>query len=177
MSTINRTAGSSRSNDNFTAIFQAASDEYHRATGKPLDTHPFTTQLDGCDSPEAALKVFRTQAQAFSKFRKNDEKLMKWLGLIAHIVFTFSEALGEGIALVRCFISTIYHSPMPFPQTFSPAKTIFTGIGVLFTVCFFTESLNARMCNVRVHRQRRMLLRTMTHSPASSSAFTSSFNA
>jgi hypothetical protein len=70
MSTTNRTAGSSRSNDNFTAIFQAASDEYHRVTGKPLDTHPFTTQLDGCDSPEAALKVFRTQAQAFSKFRK-----------------------------------------------------------------------------------------------------------
>ena len=107
MSATNRTAGSSRSKDNFTAIFQAASDEYQRATGNPLDTHPFTTQLDGCDSPEAALKVFQTQAQAFSKFRHNDEKLMKWLDPIVHIVFTFSETLGEGVALVRSFIGTI----------------------------------------------------------------------
>src|SRR5712691_6020981 len=103
MSTTNRTASSLRSNDNFTAIFQAASNEYQRTTGKLLDTHPFTTQLDGCDSPEAALNVFRTQAQAFSEFRKGDEKLIKWLDPIVHVVFTFSGTLGEGIGLVRCF--------------------------------------------------------------------------
>jgi hypothetical protein len=103
MSTTNRTAGSSRSNDNFSAIFQAASNEYERTTGKRLDTHPFATQLDGCDSPKAALNVFRTQAQALSDFRKGDEKLMKWLDPIVHIVFTFSDTLGEGIGLVRRF--------------------------------------------------------------------------
>ena len=70
MPTTNRTAGPSRLKDNFTAIFQAASDESYRATGKPLDTHPFTTQLDGCDSPEAALKVFRAQAKALANFAK-----------------------------------------------------------------------------------------------------------
>lgn len=107
MSTTIRTAGSSRSNDNFTAIFQVASNEYQRTTRKLLDAHPFATQLDSCDSPEAALNVFRAQAQAFSKFRKSDEKLMKWLDPIVQIVFTFSETLGEGIGLVRRFIRLI----------------------------------------------------------------------
>ena len=103
MSTANRTASSSQSNANFTAIFQAASNEYQRTTGKRLDTHPFTTQLDDCDSPEAALNVFRTQVQDFSKFRESDEKLMKWLDPIVHLVFTFSKTLGEGIGLVCRF--------------------------------------------------------------------------
>ena len=103
MSTTNITAGFSQTNDKFTAIFQAALNEYQRTTGKPLDTHPFATQLDGCNSPEATLNVFLTQAQAFSKFRQGDEKLMKLLDPMVHIIFTFSETLGEGIGLVcRC---------------------------------------------------------------------------
>jgi hypothetical protein len=32
---------------------------------------------------------------------------MKWLDPIVHIVFTFSETLGEGIALVRRFVRPI----------------------------------------------------------------------
>ena len=176
MSTTNRTADSSRSNDNSTAIFQFASGEYKRATGKPLDIHPFTTQLDGCDSLEAALKVFRTQAQAFSKFRKNDEKLMKWLDPIVHIVFTFSETLGEGMALVRRFIRLILSfSNVLLPDVFTRENDLHRYRGS-FHVCFFPEYLIARMSNVRAHRQRWTLLRTMTHSHASSSAFTSSFN-
>ncbi|KAH9954999.1 hypothetical protein BC827DRAFT_1386551 [Russula dissimulans] len=39
---------------------------------------------------------------------------MAWLDPMVHILFTFSATLGEGIGL-----------------SFSPAKTIFTGIGVL----------------------------------------------
>jgi len=100
MSATNQAAGPSRSTDNFTAIFQAASSEYERVTGKPLDTHPFSTQLDSCDSPEAVLNAFRTQAQAFDKFCKGDEKLMTWLDPMVHILFTFSATLGEGIGLV-----------------------------------------------------------------------------
>jgi hypothetical protein len=104
MSTINQTAGPSRSTDNFTAIFQAALDEYQAVTGKSLDTHPFATQLDDCDSPEAFSNVLRTQAQAFSKFRKGDEKLMAWLDPTINILYTFSGTLGEGIGLVSHLI-------------------------------------------------------------------------
>jgi len=100
MSTTGRTASPSQSTDNFTAIFQAASREYQRVTGKPLDTHPFSKQLDSCNSPEAVSNVLRTQAQAFSKFRQGDEKLMAWLDPTVNILFTFSATLGEGIGLV-----------------------------------------------------------------------------
>ncbi|KAH9984815.1 hypothetical protein BJV77DRAFT_159045 [Russula vinacea] len=102
------------STDNFTAIFNAALNEYKTLTGKRLDTHPFAAQLESCQNPEAVSDVLRTQAQAFSKFREGDEKLMAWLSPTILILSTFSDTLGEGISLA-----------------FSPAKTIFTGIGVL----------------------------------------------
>jgi hypothetical protein len=106
MSTTNQTAGPST--DNFTAIFNAAIVEYQTLTGKPLGTHPFATQLDTCQNPEAVSNLLRTQAQAFSKFRKGDEKLMTWLDPTIHILSAFSDTLGEGISLV----SNIVHLHM-----------------------------------------------------------------
>ena len=98
MSQSRQTAGSSV--DNFTAILNAASTEYHRVTRKRLDTHPFAALLDTCNTPGAILNLFRTQAQAFSNFCKGDERLMAWLDPIVHILFVFSGTLGEGIGLV-----------------------------------------------------------------------------
>ncbi|KAF8461462.1 hypothetical protein DFH94DRAFT_700051 [Russula ochroleuca] len=97
MNASNQVAGPST--DNFTAIFNAASNEYQRMTGKRLDTHPFAAQLDTCRSPGAVSNVLRTQAQAYNKFRKGDEKLMTWLNPTVNILFTFSATLGEGIGL------------------------------------------------------------------------------
>jgi hypothetical protein len=99
--------GTSPSNDNFTAIFQAASSEYKMITGKSLDTHPFAKQLDNCESPQAFSSVFRTQAQSFSKSRKSNDRLVELLDPIVNILFTFSATLGEGIGLVRHLIRFI----------------------------------------------------------------------
>ncbi|KAI0249076.1 hypothetical protein BJV78DRAFT_1354551, partial [Lactifluus subvellereus] len=101
---------------NFSSIFETAAKEYKKLTKKDLHNHPFATQLDRCDSPSAVLGIFQNQAQAFDQLRNGDERLMKWLSPTVHILFTFSATLGEGIGL-------------PFP----PAKTIFTGIGVLLS--------------------------------------------
>jgi hypothetical protein len=120
MSATNQAAGpsrASRSTDNFTVIFQAASTEYERVTGKRLDSHPFATQLDSCDSPEAVLNALRTQVQAFDKSCKVDEKLMAWLDPMVHILFTFSATLGEGIGLVSHPICSVE----PFFDTRSSA--------------------------------------------------------
>ena len=105
MSTSNQSAVPSTSTDNFTAIFNAASSEYARVTKKRLDTHPFASQLDACDSPKAVSDLLRTQAKAFSKFCKGDEKLMAVLDPTVHILFTFSATLGEGIGLVSFLVS------------------------------------------------------------------------
>ena len=89
------------STDNFTAIFNAAENEYQTITGKTLKTHPFATQLETCQNSDAVSNLLRTQAQAFGKFHKGDEKLMAWLDPTIHILSTFSDTLGEGISLVR----------------------------------------------------------------------------
>jgi hypothetical protein len=107
MSASNQVAGPSSSNDNFTAIFNVASEEYLRVTGKRLDTHPFAAQLDACRSPETVSNVLRTQVQAFKKFRKGDERLMTWLNPIVNILFTFSATLGNGIGLVSSLIHSV----------------------------------------------------------------------
>jgi hypothetical protein len=119
MSATNQTAGlsTSSSTDNFIAIFNAASTEYQRVTGKHLQTHPFAAQLDACHSSKAVSDLLRTQTQAFSTFRKGDDKLMAWLDpMINNCPPTFDS------------------------QPFSPAKTIFTGIGVLLGVSFSPNS-------------------------------------
>ena len=98
MSTSSQTPGPSTSN--FAAIFDAASREYKSLTKKDLASHPLAAAIEGYDSPDAILGVFRKQASAFDKFRKGDGKLMEWLTPIVNILFTFSETLGEGVGLV-----------------------------------------------------------------------------
>lgn len=69
-------------------------------TRKRLDTHPFATQLNACQNPEAISNLFRAQEHTFSKILKGDERLMAWLDPTIHILFTFTDSLGEGIGLV-----------------------------------------------------------------------------
>ena len=98
MSTSSQTPDPSTSN--FAAIFDAASREYKSLTKKDLATHPLAAAIEGYNSPDAILNVFRKQASAFDKFRKGDDKLMEWLTPIVNILFTFSGTLGEGAGLV-----------------------------------------------------------------------------
>ena len=107
MSTTKQPTGPSQLTDSFTAIFKAAESEYKRVTGKPLDTHPLATKLRSCENPADISKVFRTQAQVFSKFCKGDDKLMKLLDPTIYILFTFSETLGEGIGLVSHLLRSV----------------------------------------------------------------------
>ncbi|KAI0281075.1 hypothetical protein BC826DRAFT_1144696 [Russula brevipes] len=102
------------STNNFTAIFTVAQDEYKKLTGQDLRRHPLALKFDTCRSPEDVSNIFQTQAQALITFNKGNEALMRWLNPTVNILFIFSATLGEGIGL-----------------PFSPAKTIFTGIGVL----------------------------------------------
>ncbi|KAI0280250.1 hypothetical protein BC826DRAFT_1112292 [Russula brevipes] len=102
------------STDNFIAIFSVAQDEYKKLTGHDVRRHPLALKFDTCRSPEDVSKLLQMQGQALSTFNKGNEALMRWLNPTVNILFILSGTLGEGIGL-----------------PFSPAKTIFTGIGVL----------------------------------------------
>jgi len=141
MSTSDQTADPSTSN--FTAIFDAASQEYKTLTKRDLGTHPFAAALEGHNSPDAIVAVFRKQARTFDRFCKGDDKLMAWLTPIVNILFMFSATLGEGIGLVSIH-SFFYISAVLQPsilQPFSPARVVFTGIGVLLGVGLLPSSL------------------------------------
>ena len=110
-------------------MFNVASSEYQRVTGNRLDTHPFAAQLSTCDSPGAVSNLLRAQAQAFSKFRKSDEKLMAWLDPTVHIL---SATLGEGIGLVRrlnsfgmAVLRHVLRSHYHLPRQFLPQSGFF----------------------------------------------------
>jgi hypothetical protein len=106
MSTSNQTTD--RSSANFTAIFDAAENEYKTLTKQDLGTHPFAAAFGNSSSADSVLDVFQTQAQAFDKFRKGDDKLMAWLTPIVHILFIFSGTLdGIGLVSPRSFYDTL----------------------------------------------------------------------
>ncbi|KAH8984888.1 hypothetical protein EDB86DRAFT_2810520, partial [Lactarius hatsudake] len=98
----------------FGTIFGAALEAHKKQTKKDVTFHPLATQLQSCDTPSAILAILRAQVQAFDQSQSADEKLTKWLDPTVNVLYAFSATLGEGVGLA-----------------FPPAKTIFTGIGVL----------------------------------------------
>jgi hypothetical protein len=137
MPTINEAGGHSRLTDDFTAIFEGAASEYQRVTGKPLDTHPFATQLDGCDSSQSFSNVLRAQAQALSASRKGDDKLelMAWLDPIVHILFTFSDSVSDAWRRDRIVSHVIF-----------PVLSLFN---ILRLSAILTGQNNLHWCDVR----------------------------
>ena len=106
MSTSKQTTDLSTAN--FTAIFDAASNEYKTLTKQDLQTHPFAAAFENSNSPDSVMNVFRRQAQAFDKFCKGDDKLMALLTPIINILFLFSGTLGEGVGIVSVPFFMIY---------------------------------------------------------------------
>ncbi|KAH9169472.1 hypothetical protein EDB89DRAFT_2073004 [Lactarius sanguifluus] len=102
------TTGQTTTPSDFKSILDAALSEYKKKTGKELLDHPLAPEVQRCDSVDAILAIIRGQAKAFQRFRDGDQRLMKWIGPVVDVLFTFSATLSEGVALA------------PFP----PAKVI-----------------------------------------------------
>jgi hypothetical protein len=97
MSTSNPPPSSSSAN--FTKIFDAATNEYKAITGQDLGTHPFAAALERFNSPDDILGVFRTQAQAFERVYKGNERLVICLTPIVQVLFTISAVLDNQVSL------------------------------------------------------------------------------
>ena len=100
-------AHSRPSNDNLTAIFNAALAEYQRVTGQRLESDPSAGELAACNSLEDMVKVLRAQAKAIVESRKGRlRKLVAQLSPIIDVLFTLSAAFGGVVGIV----SHIRHS-------------------------------------------------------------------
>ena len=159
MSQANPTATSS---SNFQPIFNNALKEYQRRTKKDLLTHPLAAQLQACDSPSSILVLLRQQVQELDRSQSSDVRLTKWLDPTVNVLYALSDTLGEGVGLVcsRARICKIYIIKR-ISQMFSPARMIFTGVGVLLLVCLLNTFARTILI-LTFYRQLKMFVRAKT---------------
>jgi hypothetical protein len=123
----------------FLSILDAV-DKYAEQTGINLKENPFADKVKSCDSPGAVLLLLQENVQAFKDYRDNNRKFIDCLSPVVQFVHAFSGILGEAAGLVsreqssRCLFLYILLS-----YKFQPAKLIFVGIDVLFTVRTFVH--------------------------------------
>ena len=122
----------------FKSMLDTALAEYKKKTGNDLLAIWLASELQTCESVDSVLDVLRGQAKAFER-SDDDEKLIKWIDPLVNVLFTFSDALGDGVSLA-----------------FPPAKVIFTGISALLGVRVLPPPLVPCLM-FQYCRQRRML--------------------
>lgn len=118
----------------FKDIWTKASEEYKSQTGEALDTQKLYENLDSATSVDSVTKVLEAQVAQFSDFRKSGLTRLKPL---VGIVLILSDTLAGGISLVNfpAHAESVYtYLAYAVRQTWSPAGTVFTGIGVLLRV-------------------------------------------
>ena len=137
---------------NFTRIFQGACDEYQRLTGHNLYTHPFSAEIQSCNSPESILNVLQQQAQTLNKCRKGNEKLLKFLNPIVNTLFVFSGTLGEGVGLVSLSFPFFIAVPKRLSLSHAlPERQFFQG-SVFFSAYVLPLFPGGRPLNSRLRR-------------------------
>jgi hypothetical protein len=135
--TQSQSAAASSSSSNFQLIINNALDTYRKRTKKDPLTHPLAAKLQACDTPAAILAILREQIHGLDQSQRGDERWSKWLDPTVNVLFAFSTTIGAGVSLVfrrACYLSEICVLTFIL-QVFSPASVIFTGIGVLLSVC------------------------------------------
>ena len=99
MSSLSGPSQTAAASSNFKSMLDVALAEYQRKTGDDLQAHWLATEVQTCESVDAVLDILRDQSKAFE--RSDDQRLMKWVDPLVHVLYTFSGALGDGVSLVR----------------------------------------------------------------------------
>jgi hypothetical protein len=159
------TLHTSTSSSNFQVIFNNALKAYERRTKKDLIAHPLAAQLQACDTHSSILIVLQQQVQELNQTQSSDERLTKWLDPTVKVLYTFSETLGEGVSLVCPGIIKVFGICILIIilQVFSPAKTIFVGIGVLLSVRVLLDTFLWSIVIRTALRQSRVSALAKTH--------------
>jgi len=101
---MSHTPTATTSTSNYQVIFDNALEAYRKKTNKDLRSHQLLPKLQTCNSPDAVLTLLREQMPVIDPSRSTssgDDKLIKWLNPTVQVLYTFSEAIGAGISLVR----------------------------------------------------------------------------
>ena len=93
------TSQTADSSANLKSMLDAALIEYKKKTGKDLQAIWLASELQTCESVDSVLDLLRDQAKTLD--RSDDQKLMRWIDPLVHVLSNFSDALGDGASLVR----------------------------------------------------------------------------
>ena len=152
--TYSTASSSSQASTNFQIIINNALKAYEKRTKQDLLAHPLAAQFQTCDSPTAILAVLQQQVQGLDQSGSSDDRWTKWLDPTINVLFAFSATVGAGVGLVCpgsfakfCILIFIW-------QAFAPANVIFTGIGVLLSVCILDYLAPAILTNTFIRRLR-----------------------
>ena len=88
------------STSNFQLIFNNALKAYEAHTRKDLLAHPLAAQLQACNSPADILSILQQQVQSLDQSRTSNDRWTKCLDPTVSVLYSLSETLGEGVALV-----------------------------------------------------------------------------
>jgi hypothetical protein len=162
------TSSSSASESRFQTIFQSALKSYQKETKTDLLAHPLASQLQSCDSNTAILALLQEQVREFDKLHCSDERLTKWLGPTVNVLCAFSAAVSGGVGLVSIYTLALKIALICIIQVFSPASTIFAGIGVFISASILSNPWRESSSRSRSYRRRRMLPQVKTFLQSSS---------
>ena len=169
---MSHTRPTSTSSSNFQVIFNNALKAYERRTKKDLLAHPLAAQLQDCNSHSSILIVLQQQVQELDQSQTSDERFDQMVGsncegslyLIGDPRRRCQPGIPRDIKVSEIWILIL------ILQVFSPAKTIFAGIGVLLSVCILLNTIVRTIVIRMALRQPRMFVRTKTHFLRCSSA-------
>lgn len=105
----------------FRDLFNAALQDYENQTGTALIDHPFSKQLQACDSVGSISVILQEQAQVFSNYRRDDGRILKSIKASIDVLYMLSNStvLAQGIGLVCLKLFTISSlSPILFYSHF-----------------------------------------------------------
>ena len=85
---------------NFQLILSNALKVYEKQTKNDLLAHPLAAQLQACNSPADILSILQQQVQGLDQSRTSNDRWTKCLDPTVSVLYSLSETLGEGVALV-----------------------------------------------------------------------------
>ena len=144
-------------------LFDIALQDYEKQTGTKLVDHDLAKQLEICNSVDSITTFLQNRARAFREFRGEDEKVMRFLRHVVHVLYTLSAnaTLGEGIGLVcrKARLDLGIFGLILAQQAFTPAKAIFAGFAILLSVWPFLRLMRmfsvASISYLAGHRRSR----------------------
>ena len=93
------------STSTFKVILENALNDYTKKTGIDLAKYDFAKQIEGYNTPDEVLWLFREKAKQFKEYREGNRRLINWLEPIVKVVHVLSGCLGEAISVVSCHIN------------------------------------------------------------------------